>query len=118
MKLPIWIIAACMIRGASYDNNLLCIAEKEVFVVESVFDALMSAMQRAGAYRLNSQQVQKLTEAAFSEVGEDRHLAPTKELLGQDALNQLPQHGSIRGQPPSCCLVKRQQTIPSWLLSR
>src|SRR6187402_3298186 len=28
--------ARCIIQGASYDNNLLCIAEKEVFVVSSV----------------------------------------------------------------------------------
>jgi len=77
--------ARSIIQGAAYDNNLLCIAEKEVFAVESIFEALMAAMQRAGACRLNDIQIQRLTGAAFSEVGEDRHLAPTKELLGQDA---------------------------------
>src|SRR3989304_4435360 len=35
--------ARAIIRGAAYDNNLLCIAEKEVFVVASVFDAMLSA---------------------------------------------------------------------------
>ena len=44
--------ARAMIQGAAYDNNLLCIAEKEVFVVESVIDALLAAMERAGAVRL------------------------------------------------------------------
>ncbi len=79
--------ARCIIQGAAYDNNLLCIAEKEVFVVESVFDAMMSAMDRAGAIRLNSSQIARLTEAAFHEVGEGahKHLGPTKALLGQDA---------------------------------
>jgi aldehyde dehydrogenase len=77
--------ARCIIQGASYDNNLLCIAEKEVFVVDSVFDAMMSAMERAGAVRLNSAQIDRLTAAAFQEVGDDKHLAPTKDLLGQDA---------------------------------
>lgn len=79
--------ARCIIQGAAYDNNLLCIAEKEVFVVESVFDAMMSAMDRAGAVRLNSSQIARLTEAAFHEVGEGahKHLGPTKALLGQDA---------------------------------
>lgn len=77
--------ARCIIQGASYDNNLLCIAEKEVFVVESVFDAMMAAMERAGAVPLNSTQIDRLTAAAFQEVGEDKHLAPTKDLLGQDA---------------------------------
>jgi aldehyde dehydrogenase len=79
--------ARCIIQGASYDNNLLCIAEKEVFVVSSVFDKMMAAMERAGAAPLNATQIAKLTSAAFAEVGEGqhRHLAPTKELLGQDA---------------------------------
>ncbi|MCA9191440.1 MAG: aldehyde dehydrogenase EutE [Planctomycetales bacterium] len=79
--------ARCIIQGAAFDNNLLCIAEKEVFVVASVFDKLMDAMQRAGAVRLNSSQIERLTAAAFHEVGEGshKHLGPTKELLGQDA---------------------------------
>ncbi len=79
--------ARCIIQGAAYDNNLLCIAEKEVFVVASVFDAMLAAMERAGAVRLNSSQIAKLTEAAFHEVGEGahKHLGPTKDLLGQNA---------------------------------
>ena len=76
--------AKCIIEGASFDNNLLCIAEKEVFVVDSVFDAMMTAMERAGAARLNATQIDRLTEAAFQEVGEDKHLAPTKAMLGKD----------------------------------
>ena len=38
-----------IITGAAFDNNLLCIGEKEVFVVASVADAFMAAMRRAGA---------------------------------------------------------------------
>ncbi|MGD9645827.1 MAG: aldehyde dehydrogenase family protein [Pirellulales bacterium] len=79
--------ARAMIRGASYDNNLLCIAEKEVFVVERVFDEMLKAMERAGAVRLNSREVDALTKAAIVPVGEGshRHDAPAKEYLGQDA---------------------------------
>lgn len=80
--------ARCIIQGAAYDNNLLCIGEKEVFVVGSVFDKMMAAMERAGAIPLNAAQIDKLTAAAFYEVGEGshRHLAPNKDLLGQDAV--------------------------------
>ncbi len=80
--------ARCIIQGAAYDNNLLCIAEKEVFVVGSVFDAMMSAMERAGAVRLSATEVDRLTLAAMQLVGEgtDKHYAPRKELLGQDAI--------------------------------
>jgi hypothetical protein len=40
---------------------LLCIAEKEVFVVSQVFDAMLAAMERAGAVRLSSREVDALT---------------------------------------------------------
>jgi aldehyde dehydrogenase len=79
--------ARCIIRGGSYDNNLLCIAEKEVFVVASVFDRMMEAMERAGAVRLNAREVETLTKNAITQVGEGEHKhdAPSKDFLGQDA---------------------------------
>ncbi len=58
--------ARSIIQGASYDNNLLCIGEKEVFVVASVAEKLMSALTSAGAVKLSSSQVDDLTKAAFS----------------------------------------------------
>ncbi len=79
--------ARAMIQGAAYDNNLLCIAEKEVFVVASVFDAMMAAMERAGAVRLNSREVDTLTRQAISTVGEGdhKHDVAHKDFIGQDA---------------------------------
>src|SRR6266581_678826 len=55
--------AKSIVQGAAYDNNLLCIGEKEVFVLESVADELMSQMEKAGAARLNSAQRERLTRA-------------------------------------------------------
>lgn len=77
--------ARCIIQGGAYDNNLLCIAEKEVFVVDSVFDSLMKAMERAGAARLNAQEIDRLTRQAIVQVGDDKHDAAAKEFIGQDA---------------------------------
>jgi aldehyde dehydrogenase len=77
--------ARCIIQGGAYDNNLLCIAEKEVFVVEQVFDRMMQAMERAGAARLNAREVAELTRNAIVKVGDDNHDAPSKDFLGQDA---------------------------------
>jgi aldehyde dehydrogenase len=79
--------ARSIIHGGSYDNNLLCIAEKEVFVVGRVFDDLLRAMDRAGAVRLNDREIDSLTKKAIVKVGEGEHKhdAPCKELLGQDA---------------------------------
>ncbi len=77
--------ARSIIQGAAFDNNLLCIAEKEVFVVNSVFDQMMDAMARAGAARLNGSQVDQLTANAIVQVGDDNHDAPSKDYLGKDA---------------------------------
>jgi aldehyde dehydrogenase len=81
--------AVSIIQGASYDNNLLCIGEKEVFVVEAVADKLMAALEKAGAVRLNSSQVEALTKAAFSfPEGQGAgcpHPVLNKKLVGADA---------------------------------
>ena len=79
--------ARSIIAGAAYDNNLLCIGEKQVFVVAAVFDRMMAAMERAGALRLSGQQVDALTKRAIVMSGEGthRHWVPCKDLLGQDA---------------------------------
>jgi aldehyde dehydrogenase len=58
--------AKAIIQGAAYDNNLLCIGEKEVFVLDNVADELMSQMERHGAVRLNPSQLERLTTAAFT----------------------------------------------------
>jgi len=75
--------AESIIAGASFDNNLLCIGEKEVFVVASVFDEMMAAMRRAGAVELHRSAIDKLTEAAFN--WKDDHYVVDKELVGKDA---------------------------------
>ena len=78
--------ARCIIEGASFDNNLLCISEKEVFVVAEVFDKMMSAMERVGgAVRLNTGEIEQFTKVAIVQVGDDNHDAPAKEFLGKDA---------------------------------
>lgn len=79
--------AQCVIAGCAYDNNLLCIGEKEVFVVEQVFDAMMAAMERAGAVRLNAAEIDALTKVAIATVGEGEHKhdVAAKDFIGKDA---------------------------------
>ncbi len=57
--------ARAIIQGAAYDNNLLCIGEKEVFALDRIADKLMTEMEGNGAVRLNSAQLERLTKAAF-----------------------------------------------------
>jgi len=78
--------AKSIIIGAAYDNNLLCIGEKEVFAVDSIFNELMSAMGRHGGYQLNSQQTAQLTALAFSAPTEPGgHAVLNRDLIGKDA---------------------------------
>ncbi|HYG33764.1 MAG TPA: aldehyde dehydrogenase family protein [Clostridia bacterium] len=58
--------AQSIIKGAAYDNNLLCVGEKEVFVLDTVADELMAQMEKNGAVRLNSAQLDRLTKEAFT----------------------------------------------------
>ena len=58
--------AKAIISGAAFDNNLLCIGEKQVFVLEQVPDKLMQKMSENGAVKLNPSQLEKLTKAAFT----------------------------------------------------
>jgi aldehyde dehydrogenase len=58
--------AKAIISGAAFDNNLLCIGEKQVFVLDQVADKLMQKMSENGAVKLNPSQLEKLTKAAFT----------------------------------------------------
>jgi aldehyde dehydrogenase len=58
--------AKSIIQGAAYDNNLLCIGEKEVFVLEEIADKLMAEMEQAGAVKLNPAQLKSLTDEVFT----------------------------------------------------
>lgn len=87
-----------VIDGASFDNNLLCIGEKEVFAVAKVFDGYMAAMRNAGAFELDKQAIERLTAAAFTfdggGVGCGRaHVR--KELVGKD-VSVLAQAAGVR----------------------
>jgi aldehyde dehydrogenase len=80
--------ARAIIQGASYDNNLLCIGEKEVFALDKIADTLMSEMEKNGAVRLNSTQLERLTKAAFifkeGQGGGCAEPVVNKELIGKD----------------------------------
>ncbi|HTU17899.1 MAG TPA: aldehyde dehydrogenase family protein [Gemmataceae bacterium] len=76
--------ARSIIAGGAYDNNLLCIGEKEVFAVAAIFDELCDLMTHHKAVRLDAGQIAALTKAAF--VKDDKgHELVNKDLIGRDA---------------------------------
>ncbi len=79
--------ARAIIDGAAFDNNLLCIGEKEIFVVGSVFKPFMSAMHNAGGFELDRGAIERLAKAAFTFEGDGKGCQRAhvkKEFVGKD----------------------------------
>jgi len=76
--------AESIIKGAAYDNNLLCIGEKEVFCVERAFEKLVGEMEKHGAFLLSARQIESLASAAFTGDPKDGKLHVNKDFIGKD----------------------------------
>lgn len=69
-----------IIAGCSFDNNLPCIAEKEVVAVDSITDYLIFEMQKNGAYLIKDENViQKLVDLTLT------NGSPNRKYVGRDA---------------------------------
>ena len=79
-----------IIQGASFDNNIICVSEKQVFVVESVADELKSRMLRHAAFELTTTQIEQLAQMAFKP-GDGGHVQLNRDLVGRNA-SVLAQH--------------------------
>lgn len=80
--------ARAIISGAAFDNNLLCIGEKQVFVLDKVADKLMQRLSENGAMKLSGAQLDSLTKAAFTfkegQGGGCAHASVNKDYIGKD----------------------------------
>lgn len=75
-----------IVAGASFDNNIICICEKEILVVESVADKLKEAMKKNGAFELNKEQIKKITDLVISDPGKKGHEGMSnKDFVGKNA---------------------------------
>ena len=76
--------ARSIVDGAAFDNNVLCIGEKQCFVVDSVADELKREMIAYNAYELDARQIEALTEAALPK-GDDGERHPSRDFVGRNA---------------------------------
>ncbi len=88
--------------GASFDNNLLCLAEKEVFVLEEVANDFIYNMVEEGAYLLNGVQLEKILSLVFK--NEDGKYDVNKKWVGQDAGKMLDAIG-VEGKSDTRLLI-------------
>jgi len=57
-----------IVTGASFDNNLVCVLEKEIIVVDVVADQLKAALGANGVRELTSWEMKRLEKVIFKEI--------------------------------------------------
>jgi propionaldehyde dehydrogenase len=83
-----------IVRGASFDNNIVCIDEKLVLVVDTVADRLIRAMTQNGAYLLKEHELRRLERVVFKELGQPGKPGVLNPAwIGQDAGKMLAEIG-------------------------
>jgi aldehyde dehydrogenase len=73
-----------IVKGASFDNNIVCILEKEIFVVEAIADRLKSAILARGAVEIGAWQLGRLMKVILAEDhGPGKHGIINKAFVGK-----------------------------------
>jgi acyl-CoA reductase-like NAD-dependent aldehyde dehydrogenase len=102
-----------IVRGASFDNNIICIDEKEVFAVASIADELKRVMGRHGAYEIDSRQLNRLVTSIFKQVPPaGQHGAMNKAFIGKNANVLLKEVGVDAGDEVRLVLVEVERDHP------
>jgi len=76
-----------IVAGASFDNNIVCVVEKEIICVDTVADRLKEEMKKNGAYELNPVQIRKVEKLLIERApsGPGDHGAINKKWVGKNA---------------------------------
>jgi propionaldehyde dehydrogenase len=77
-----------IVLGAAFDNNIICIAEKEILAVDSIADQLKRAMIKNHAFELNAAQTRTVTDLVLAEPGgPGKEGFPNKKFVGRSAVD-------------------------------
>jgi acyl-CoA reductase-like NAD-dependent aldehyde dehydrogenase len=86
--------ASDIVLGASFDNNMICVEEKETVVVASVADKLIQAMLRNNAVLIDKSKIAAMEQVIFSKMAGPRgHAEINRKCIGQNADKILSQMG-------------------------
>ncbi len=83
-----------IVLGASTDNNIICVDEKEIICVASVADELKQALRQNDGYIIERQHLSKLENLIFTKMHGPRKRAEiNRDLIGKNADTILAQIG-------------------------
>jgi acyl-CoA reductase-like NAD-dependent aldehyde dehydrogenase len=92
---------------ASFDNNIVCVDEKEVIAVESIADELVQRMGQHGARVLTERELHKVTNVIFTEYpGRRKRATLEKDLIGKNASEILARAGIASHGDPRLLVVR------------
>jgi acyl-CoA reductase-like NAD-dependent aldehyde dehydrogenase len=99
-----------IIDGASLDNNIVCIAEKEIIAVEAIADDLKRAMQKKGAVLLSPHQIRQLEKVVIDWESGGKY--PNKNFVGKNASVILEQVGVNVGPETRLVFCEVEESHP------
>jgi acyl-CoA reductase-like NAD-dependent aldehyde dehydrogenase len=96
-----------IVFGGGFDNNIICVDEKEIFVVDRVADLLKAAMCAHGAVEVPAHRLRALERVIFKEQGAPRKPGVTaKQWVGKYAGDILAEIGIPAGRDVRLALVE------------
>ena len=105
------------VRGASFDNNVICVDEKEAFVVESVADEFLRAAKSHGAVVLNTSQTRQLENLVIERRREPPESSVVRrDLIGKNAGVILGHIGISAGDDVRLAIVEVDPQAPIGLV--
>jgi acyl-CoA reductase-like NAD-dependent aldehyde dehydrogenase len=96
--------------GASLDNNIVCIVEKEIIAEAAIADELKQLLRQEGAYLLNDAEIAKL-EKLVIESASGAHPTVNKNFVGKDAA-VIAREAGIKVDP-ACRLLFGEVSSPA-----
>lgn len=95
-----------IINGCTFDNNLPCIAEKEVVAIDSIADELIEHMIEEGCYMASKEEQDKLTKTVLTPKGLNR------KCVGRDAKTLLSMIGVTAPEQTRCIIFEGPKEHP------
>ncbi|MBO7503282.1 MAG: aldehyde dehydrogenase EutE [Clostridia bacterium] len=96
-----------IVNGCTFDNNLPCIAEKEIVAVESIADELKYHLLENGCYEATPEEIQKLAETVITPKG-----ALNRKCVGRDAKTLMKMIGVDVPSNVRCIIFEGEKEHP------
>ncbi len=105
--------AQALVQGASFDNNVVCVDEKQVLCVAAVVDDLISNMQQQGAHLISAEELRHLEALVLKQAcAGPRESVVDKSWVGKDAARYLDAIGVRYEDEPRLIIARTPDDHP------